>query len=38
MELLKTEHSKNKGFGKLDKVLLKCNEPNFYELVEFLYV
>lgn len=38
MELLKTEHSQSKGIGKLDKVLLKCEEPNYYELTNFLYV
>jgi hypothetical protein len=38
MELLKTEHSQNKGIGKLDKVLLKCEEPNYYKLTNFLYV
>ena len=37
MELLKTEYSKSKGKGKLDKVLLKCEEPNYYELTELLY-
>ena len=37
MELLKTEYSKSKGNGKLDKVLLKCEEPNYYKLTEFLY-
>lgn len=38
MELLKTEHSKDKGNGKLDKVLIKCDEPNYYKLNEMLYV
>lgn len=37
MELLKTEHSQNKGIGKLDKVLLKCEESNYYKLTEILY-
>ena len=37
MELLKTEHSQSKRNGKLDKVLLKCDEPNFYKLINFLY-
>ena len=37
MELLKTEHSNNKGTGKLDKVLIKCDEPDYYKLIEFLY-
>ena len=37
MELLKTEYSENKGIGKLDKVLLKCKELNYYKLTEFLY-
>jgi len=37
MELLKTEYSENKGDGKLDKVLLKCEESNYYKLTEFLY-
>lgn len=26
MDLIKTEYSENKGIGKLDKVLLKCEE------------
>lgn len=38
MELLKTEYSQNKGIGKLDKVLLKCDEPNYYELTNFMYI
>lgn len=38
MELLKTEHSQSRGNGKLDKVLLKCEEPNYYELTNFLYI
>ena len=37
MELLKTEYSESKGKGKLDKVLLKCDEPNYYELTELMY-
>ena len=37
MELIKTEYSNSKGNGKLDKVLLKCKEPNYYKLTEFLY-
>ena len=37
MELLKTEYSQIKGNGKLDKVLLKCTEPNYYKLTNFLY-
>jgi len=38
MELLKTEYSESKGDGKLDKVLLKCTEPNYYILKDFLYI
>ena len=38
MDLLKTEYSENKGIGKLDKVLLKCDESNYYKLTEFLYI
>jgi len=38
MELLKTEYSEKKGIGKLDKILLKCNESNYYKLKEFLYI
>ena len=38
MELLKTEYSDSKGNGKLDKVLLKCTESNFYILKDFLYI
>ena len=38
MELLKTEYSENKGISKLDKVLLKCEESNYYEITEFLYI
>jgi len=37
MELLKTEYFDSKGNGKLDKVLVKCEEPNYFELTEFLY-
>ena len=37
MELFKSEYSDNKGNGKLDKVLLKCEETNYYKLTEFLY-
>jgi len=37
MELLKSEYSERKGIGKLDKVLLKCSESNYYELTNFLY-
>lgn len=37
MELIKTEYSQSKGNGKLDKVLLKCEEPNYYELIDLLY-
>ena len=37
MELLKTEYSETKGNDKLDKVLLNCNESNYYKLTEFLY-
>ena len=37
MELLKSEYSQNKGKGKLDKILLKCEESNYYKLAEFLY-
>ncbi len=36
MELFKTEHSNNKRDGKLDKVLLKCDDPNYYELTNYL--
>ncbi len=36
MELFKTEHSNNKRDGKLDKVLLKCDDPNYYELTDYL--
>jgi hypothetical protein len=38
MELLKTEYSQNKNTGKLDKILLKCDESNYYELTKFLYI
>lgn len=38
MELLKSEYSQNKGNGKLDKVLLKCEESNYYKLINFLYI
>jgi hypothetical protein len=38
MELLKTEYSENKGVGKLDKVMLKCEESNYYKLIEFIYI
>lgn len=38
MELTKTEYSQTKGNGKLDKVLIKCDKPNYYELVEFLNI
>ncbi len=37
MELLKSEYSDSKGNGKLDKVLLKCKDSNYYKLTEFLY-
>ena len=37
MELFKTEYSDNKGNGKLDKVLLKCADYNYYKLTDFLY-
>ena len=37
MELFKTEYSDNKGDGKLDKVLLKCEDYNYYKLTDFLY-
>ena len=37
MELLKSEYSENKANGKLDKVLLKCDDTNYYKLTEFLY-
>ena len=36
MELLKTEYSQEKE--KLDKILLKCKETNYYKLTEFLYI
>ncbi len=36
MELFKTEHSNNKRDSKLDKVLLKCGDPNYYELTDYL--
>ena len=35
MELLKTEHSQNKGIGKLDKVLLKCEIGGMFGLYSF---
>jgi len=38
MDLLKTEYSENKGIGKLDKILLKCEESNYYKLIELLYI
>ena len=38
MELYKTEYSQTKGKGKLDKVLLNCEESNYYKLIEFLYI
>lgn len=38
MELTKTEYSLSKGIGKLDKVLLKCTDPNYYILTDFLYI
>lgn len=38
MELIKTEYSLSKGIGKLDKVLLKCTDPNYYILTDFLYI
>ncbi len=38
MELLKSEYSDSKGNGKLDKVLLKCKDSNYYKLTEFLYI
>ncbi len=37
MELYKTEYSTNRGIGKLDKVLLKCDKANYYNLIDFLY-
>jgi hypothetical protein len=37
MELVKTEYSLTKGMGKLDKVLLKYDEPKYYKLTEFLF-
>lgn len=37
MELIKSEFSNNKGNSKLDKVLLKCENYNYYKLTEFLY-
>lgn len=37
MELFKSEYSDNKGDGKLDKVLLKCEDSNYYKLTNFLY-
>jgi hypothetical protein len=36
MNLLKTEHSCSKGIIKLDKVLLKYDDTNYYELVNYL--
>ena len=38
MDLIKTEHSENKGVGRLDKVLLKCKESNYYKLTKLLYI
>ena len=39
MELYKTDYSSlNRGMGKLDKVLLKCQDDSFYKLIQFLYV
>lgn len=38
MELLKTEYSQNKGNGELDKLLLRCDEPNYYKLTELIYI
>ena len=38
MELIKTEYSQSKGNGKLDKVLLKCDESNYYTLIDFIYI
>jgi hypothetical protein len=37
MELIKCEYSNNKGNDKLDKILLKCEDSNYYKLTEFLY-
>ena len=37
MELIKTEYSETKDTKKLDKVLLKYTEPNYYKLTDFLY-
>jgi hypothetical protein len=34
MKLLKTNFSENKGIGKLDKILLNCEESNYYKLKE----
>jgi hypothetical protein len=38
MELYKTEHSENRGIGKLDKILLKCEEFDYYKLTDLLYI
>ena len=38
MELLKSEYSENKGNGKLDKILLKCEKDNYNKLTNILYV
>ena len=36
--MYKTEYSQTKNNGKLDKILLKCEEYNYYKLTEFLYI
>lgn len=38
MELYKSEFSLNKGAGKLDKLLLTCDDPEYYKLTNFLYI
>ena len=37
MELYKTEYSSTKGKGKLDKILLNCENDSYYKLKDFLY-
>ena len=37
MELYKTEYSATRGKGKLDKILLNCENTSYYKLTNFLY-
>ena len=37
MELYKTEYSSIRGKGKLDKILLNCENDSYYKLKDFLY-